>query len=47
MRRTTALVFTVLTALSASYLETMEKTGVLGELRKRWLEGGDWIHDLP
>lgn len=30
-----------------NYLDVLEKTGVLEQLRKRWLEGGDWIDSLP
>jgi ABC-type amino acid transport substrate-binding protein len=29
------------------YLATLERTGVLEELRKRWLEGTDWVEALP
>ena len=30
-----------------SYTDAFEKTGVLGELRKKWLESSDWVRALP
>lgn len=29
------------------YIDAFESTGVLDELRKEWLEGGDWVLALP
>jgi polar amino acid transport system substrate-binding protein len=33
--------------LIENYLEAIERTGILEELRKRWLENGDWMSALP
>ena len=33
--------------LVANYLEAIERTGTLEELRKRWLEESDWMSALP
>ena len=33
--------------LIETYINAFESTGVLDELRKEWLEGGDWILALP
>jgi len=33
--------------LVANYLEAIERTGTLEELRKRWLEKSDWMSALP
>ncbi len=33
--------------LIETYVEAFESTGVLEELRKEWLEGGDWVLALP
>ena len=30
-----------------NFLGAFEKTGVLGQLRKKWFEDGDWIAALP
>lgn len=33
--------------LIETYVDAFESTGVLEELRKEWLEGGDWVLALP
>ena len=33
--------------LMDNYLEAFEKTGILEQLRKKWLEDGAWIAALP
>ncbi|HVP29719.1 MAG TPA: transporter substrate-binding domain-containing protein [Myxococcota bacterium] len=33
--------------LVQNYLDTLEKTGVLAELKARWLSEGPWIHEMP
>jgi hypothetical protein len=33
--------------LVENYLGALERTGVVDDLRKRWLEGSDWISELP
>jgi len=33
--------------LVENYLDAIERTGALEELRKRWLERNDWMSALP
>jgi hypothetical protein len=30
-----------------NYLEAYEKTGILGQIRKKWFEDSSWIAALP
>ena len=37
----------LLTNLVSNYLATLEDTGLLAQLKARWLTRGDWLEELP
>ena len=37
----------MLVNLVQNYLETLERTGLLAQLKARWLGGDEWMAEMP